>query len=175
MMSVDKLDVAVTFDAICGYIGSAPELREPVVALSLGGLRQRIEALMLPDDVHVVLHLDRAARRERDRRRQQAQTGAAGSGFSPATMALRGSHGWRVSSASTPENPDHPWFFSESATGSRGKSPWGRALGRSRVLSLRGGGPCCSNIVRLIWGGLIPTWGNTSPLGGKSKCRNCNR
>jgi hypothetical protein len=28
---------------------------------------------MLPDDVHVILHLDRSARLERDRRRQQAQ------------------------------------------------------------------------------------------------------
>lgn len=33
-------------------------------------LRRRIEALMLPDDVHIVLHLDRAARLERDRRRR---------------------------------------------------------------------------------------------------------
>jgi len=29
-----------------------------VVALSLGGLRRRIEALMVPDSVDVVLHLD---------------------------------------------------------------------------------------------------------------------
>ena len=28
------------------------------VALSLGGLRRKIEALMVPDDVHVVLQLD---------------------------------------------------------------------------------------------------------------------
>jgi hypothetical protein len=41
-----------------------------VTALSLSGLRRRIEALMLPDDVHIVLHLDRAARLERDRRRR---------------------------------------------------------------------------------------------------------
>jgi hypothetical protein len=37
--------------------------------LSLGGLRRRIEALMLPDSVEVRLMLDRAARLERDRRR----------------------------------------------------------------------------------------------------------
>jgi hypothetical protein len=56
-----------------GYVASAPELRQPVVAVSLGGLRRRIEALMLPDDLRVVLQLDRTAQRERDRRRQQAQ------------------------------------------------------------------------------------------------------
>ena len=39
------------------------------MTLSLGGLRRRIEALLLPDDVEVKLHLDRAAQRERDRRR----------------------------------------------------------------------------------------------------------
>jgi hypothetical protein len=40
-----------------------------VTALSLGGLRRRIEALMLPDEVDVQLVLDRAARLERDQRR----------------------------------------------------------------------------------------------------------
>jgi hypothetical protein len=45
------------------------DLRQPVTALSLGGLRHKIEALMLPDDVAVRLVLDRAARLERDRRR----------------------------------------------------------------------------------------------------------
>jgi hypothetical protein len=72
-MSNNRLEVSVTYDAERGYIASAPELRQPVVALSLGGLRRRIEALMLPDDVHIVLQLDHAARLERDRRRQQAQ------------------------------------------------------------------------------------------------------
>jgi hypothetical protein len=43
--------------------------RAPVVALSLGGLRRKIEIALLPDDVIVVLSLDRAARVERDRRR----------------------------------------------------------------------------------------------------------
>jgi hypothetical protein len=65
--------VAVTFDAERGYIGSAPELRQPIVALSLGGLRHRIEILMVPDDVRVVLQLDGLAERERHRRRAQAQ------------------------------------------------------------------------------------------------------
>jgi hypothetical protein len=45
-MSADRLEVSVTFDPERGYIGSAPELRQPVTALSLGGLRRRIEALM---------------------------------------------------------------------------------------------------------------------------------
>jgi hypothetical protein len=47
-----------------GYVATTPELRQPVTALSLGGLRKRIEALMLPDDVAVRLVLDRAARLE---------------------------------------------------------------------------------------------------------------
>jgi hypothetical protein len=57
------------------YIASAPELRQPVTALSLGELRRRIEALMLPD-VDVRLMLDRSAERERNRRRAQAQQAA---------------------------------------------------------------------------------------------------
>jgi hypothetical protein len=44
-----------------------------VVALSLGGLRRRIEALMVPDSVDVVLQLDGLAERDRHRRRAQAQ------------------------------------------------------------------------------------------------------
>jgi hypothetical protein len=66
-MSGDRLEVNVTFDER-GYIGSAPELRQAVVALSLGGLRRKIEALMVPDDVHIVLLLDGLAERERHRR-----------------------------------------------------------------------------------------------------------
>ena len=68
-MSNDRLDVSVTYDASCGYIASAPELRSPVVALSLGGLRRRIEIAMLPDNVRIVLQLDGLAERERHRRR----------------------------------------------------------------------------------------------------------
>jgi hypothetical protein len=66
-MSGDRLEVNVTFDER-GYIGSGPELRSPVVALSLGGLRRKIEIAMLPDDVRVVLQLDGVACRERHRR-----------------------------------------------------------------------------------------------------------
>jgi hypothetical protein len=36
-----------------------------VVALWLGGLRRKIETLLLPDDVRVVLQLDGLAERER--------------------------------------------------------------------------------------------------------------
>ncbi len=43
-----------------------------MVALSLGGLRRRIEIELLPDDVDVRLQLDVRARRERDRRRAAA-------------------------------------------------------------------------------------------------------
>jgi hypothetical protein len=46
-----------------------------MTALSLGGLRRRIEALMMPDKPQVILSLDRAARRERDRRRRSGQPG----------------------------------------------------------------------------------------------------
>ena len=66
-LSGDRLEVNVTFDER-GYIGSAPELRQPVVALSLGGLRRKIEALMVPDEPIVVLQLDGHAERERHRR-----------------------------------------------------------------------------------------------------------
>ena len=49
-----------------------------MVALSLSGLRRRIEAAMLPDSVDVVLHLDGLAERERHRRQAQAQAQLAG-------------------------------------------------------------------------------------------------
>jgi hypothetical protein len=61
----------VTYDASCGYVASAPELRQPIVALSLGGLRRRIEIAMLPDNVRIVLQLDGHAERERHRRQAQ--------------------------------------------------------------------------------------------------------
>jgi hypothetical protein len=73
----DRFEVSVTFDPAKGYVATAAELKAPVTALSLGGLRRRIEALMLPDDVIVMLNLDRAARLERDRRRAAAGNGRA--------------------------------------------------------------------------------------------------
>jgi hypothetical protein len=85
-MRDERFEVRVSFDAGRGYVASHPELRSPVTALSLGGLPRPIEALMMPDDV-ITLNLDRAARRERDRRRQQAQLARRASVSSP--------HQWR--------------------------------------------------------------------------------
>jgi hypothetical protein len=42
-MRDERLEVSVKFDSAKGYIASAPELRASVAALSLGGLRRRIE------------------------------------------------------------------------------------------------------------------------------------
>ena len=72
-MSSDRLEVNVTFDSARGYIASAPELRQPVVALSLGGLRRRIEIALLSDNVRIVLQLDGLAERQRHRRRALAR------------------------------------------------------------------------------------------------------
>ena len=66
-MRDERLEVRVTFDER-GYIGSARELLQAVVALSLGGLRRKIEALLLPAEVEIVLQLDGLAERERHRR-----------------------------------------------------------------------------------------------------------
>jgi hypothetical protein len=69
-----RFDVAVTFDERRGYVGTHPELRAPVTALSLGGLRRRIEIALLPEvDVDIRLELDRGARLERDRRKLKGQ------------------------------------------------------------------------------------------------------
>jgi hypothetical protein len=56
-----RFDVSVTFDERRGYVGTHPELRAPVTALSLGGLRRKVEAAMLPEEVIVMLSLDKAA------------------------------------------------------------------------------------------------------------------
>jgi hypothetical protein len=52
-----------------GFIATSTELREPVIALSLGGLRRKIESLMVPDSVELRFHLDHEATRQRDLRR----------------------------------------------------------------------------------------------------------
>ena len=72
-MHDEGLQVGVSFDPQRGYFTTGSELARSLTALSLGGLRRRIEAALLPDDVIVTLNLDRIARRERDRRRQQPQ------------------------------------------------------------------------------------------------------
>ena len=59
MSVLDRLTVAVTFDPAKGYVATIPDVAAPVTALSLNGLRRRIEAL-LPDSVVVRLSLDRA-------------------------------------------------------------------------------------------------------------------
>ena len=58
----------MTYDASCGYIASAPELRQPVVAFSC---QWRPEVALLPDNVRIVLQLDGLAERERHRRRMK--------------------------------------------------------------------------------------------------------
>jgi hypothetical protein len=68
----DKVSIPVTFDEARGYVARAPELPSPVVAMSLSGLRKRIES-MLPERSVVVLNLDRLARKERDARRRGGQ------------------------------------------------------------------------------------------------------
>jgi hypothetical protein len=51
----DRFEVSVTFDPAKGYVATAPALRAPVTALSLGGVRRRIEIALLPDEVDVRL------------------------------------------------------------------------------------------------------------------------
>jgi hypothetical protein len=63
----ERFEVRVSFDAGRGYVATVPELRSPVTALFLGGLRRKIEVLMLPDDVDVILQLDGLAERHRRR------------------------------------------------------------------------------------------------------------
>jgi hypothetical protein len=70
-----RFDVSVTFDERRGYVARSPELRAPLVTLSLGGLHRQIESAMMPDEVVVMLKLDKAARLERDR--PQSRTYAA--------------------------------------------------------------------------------------------------
>ena len=64
----ERLEVSVSFDPRRGYYTVGKELRAPVVALSLGGLRRRIEGALLPDHPMIVLQLDALAERERHRR-----------------------------------------------------------------------------------------------------------
>ena len=74
---LDRLTVAITFNPCAkGYVATIPDVAAPVTALSLNGLRRRIEALLLPDSVVVRLSLDRDARLERDARRKGGQSRA---------------------------------------------------------------------------------------------------
>ena len=48
----------MSFEERHGYVGTHPQLRSPVTALSLGGLRRRIEIALLPEvDVDIRLQL----------------------------------------------------------------------------------------------------------------------
>ena len=71
-MCEERLEVSVAFVERGGYIASAPELRHPIVALSLASRRKRIEIALLPDDVRVVLHLDGLAERVIGGRRRRS-------------------------------------------------------------------------------------------------------
>jgi hypothetical protein len=65
-----RLEIGVTFDERRGYVTTSTEL-PTITALSLNILRRRVEERLI-EDVDVRLVFDRAARLERDRRRQQA-------------------------------------------------------------------------------------------------------
>jgi hypothetical protein len=47
-MSGERLEVSLSFEERRGYVATAPELRQPVTALSLGGLRRRISTQYAP-------------------------------------------------------------------------------------------------------------------------------
>jgi hypothetical protein len=57
----ERLEVSVSFDPTRGYFTTGTELRIPVVALSLGGLRRRIKEPLIGEDLDVKLVLHRAA------------------------------------------------------------------------------------------------------------------
>ena len=63
-MREERLEVSVTFDER-GYIGSAPELRQSVVALSLGGLRRKIEIAMCSRSRTIENYCIKSERRQR--------------------------------------------------------------------------------------------------------------
>jgi hypothetical protein len=112
-MSVDMLDVSVTFDAERGYVATVAGM-PAISALSLSMLRRRIEERLLPDSVEVRLMLDRSARRERDAQRRGVRRGRVT--MLPARKALRCC--WRVLEG---------WLLPEAASTPRsngGPSPW---------------------------------------------------
>ena len=65
----EQLFVNVAFDSARGHVAVHPEM-SPVVALSLDGIRRKIESMSLSDKARVILQLDHSARLERDRRRR---------------------------------------------------------------------------------------------------------
>jgi hypothetical protein len=71
-----RLSIDVSFDPAHGYTGTAPELRSPVRALLLNGLRKQVEDQLAGKDLDIRLVLDRGARLERDARRNGGQSRA---------------------------------------------------------------------------------------------------
>ena len=57
----EQLFVNVTFDPARGYVAVHPEMPS-VVALSLDGIRRKIESMSLSDKARVILQLDHSAR-----------------------------------------------------------------------------------------------------------------
>jgi hypothetical protein len=72
MLLAAELMIDVTFDSVRGYVATHPNLPQPVIALSLGGLRARIGAGLGRGSHNVRLKLDRAASAQRDERRRGA-------------------------------------------------------------------------------------------------------
>ena len=66
---MSRLLIDVTYDERHGYVGTAPELRTAVRALSLNGLRKQVEDQLAGEDLDLRLVLDRKAKLERDARR----------------------------------------------------------------------------------------------------------
>ncbi len=64
-----RLLISVTYDPAKGYVAIHPEL-PLMTALSLGGLRRKIEIALLPESPEIKLELDKRARTERDHRRR---------------------------------------------------------------------------------------------------------
>ena len=80
-MRDERFEVTVTFDERRGYVASAPELRHPIVALSLASLRKRIEIAAIAR---------RRSRRAAPRRPRRAGTSSvAGVGAAKQNCAAR--------------------------------------------------------------------------------------
>ena len=62
----EQLFVNVTFDPARGYVAVHPEM-PPVVALSLDGIRRKIESMSLSDKPRVIYSSTIRDRRRRDR------------------------------------------------------------------------------------------------------------
>jgi hypothetical protein len=61
--------VDVEWNANKGFVATAFELKHPIVALTLSGLKQRLQTLF-PDAMGIEFRLDRTAQREQDGRRE---------------------------------------------------------------------------------------------------------